>query len=80
MKNPCDYRGSFRVVQEKRLHLTVKSVLTLCAIPIAFVDEVITFAEIVEDFDRSCDEWRRRGCIACGEELRDALTNAERIS
>jgi len=80
MKTPRDSPRCFRAAREKRLHITVKGVLTLCSLPVSVVDEVITFEEIIRHFHRSSTAWRRRGCTACGEELRDALTNARRIS
>jgi hypothetical protein len=62
------------------IHITIRGELTLCALPIAFVDENVTFREVVLHFRRSRVAFRRRGCKQCGDALRVALRDAVRIS
>jgi len=62
------------------IHITLKSEMTLCYLPIAFVDEYVTFREIVFHFHRSRRAFRRRGCKQCADALRVALRGAVRIS
>jgi hypothetical protein len=61
------------------IHITLKSEFTLCNLPIAFVDEYVTFREIVFHFRRSSASFRRRGCRQCRDALRVALRDAVRI-
>lgn len=61
------------------IHITVRGELTLCSLPLAFVDEYVTFKDIVFHFRRSRVAFRRRGCKQCGDALRVALRTAERI-
>jgi hypothetical protein len=62
------------------IHITLRGELTLCSLPIAFVDEYVTFKQIVFHFRRSRVAFRRRGCKLCGDALRVALRDAVRIS